>query len=541
MIFDSALIKFIQQESSDELKKMLVYSGLVGISTTGLLALINNAAADVAAGHSITWQYFVFIFAVLFFAVVIRQSNKENIVSTQLAMHKFKMRIMAQVLRSDLHKIDEIGRPWILQALVRDTQTVSQAILTLVTTCQSASILLFMTLYLAVESLTAFFIVFLASCLIFIVMTKSLMMANKKVASAWHEEGLSLEIFSDFLNGYKEIKMNSQRARSISEEMVYSSRRAQQMKSDAMIAMVNSSNNTQVCFYIIIGITIFIVPILSPGFSEHVLASTTTIMFLVGSLGGVVAGIPNISQANASAEELFSVESRLKNVKTAADEVNPVYGEVKSIALQNICYQYGIDKLSEESFSLGPISYQFNSSNIYFIRGNNGSGKSTLMRILVGLYQPSHGEILVNGKLVEQPASSSYRDLFAVVFSDFYLFKKLYGIYRASDADIEEAVTLLKMQEKISIENGHISTVNLSTGQRKRIALIVALLEKAQFIVLDEWASDQDPEFRKYFYEYILPNLREAGKTIIAITHDDQYYELADHVLIIDQGQLAAF
>lgn len=541
MIFDSALIKFIQQESSDELKKMLIYSGLVGISTTGLLALINNAAADVAAGHSITWQYFVFIFAVLFFAVVIRQSNKENIVSTQLAMHKFKMRIMAQVLRSDLHKIDEIGRPWILQALVRDTQTVSQAILTLVTTCQSASILLFMTLYLAVESLTAFFIVFLASCLIFIVMTKSLMMANKKVASAWHEEGLSLEIFSDFLNGYKEIKMNSQRARSISEEMVYSSRRAQQMKSDAMIAMVNSSNNTQVCFYIIIGITIFIVPILSPGFSEHVLASTTTIMFLVGSLGGVVAGIPNISQANASAEELFSVESRLKNVKTAADEVNPVYGEVKSIALQNICYQYGIDKLSEESFSLGPISYQFNSSNIYFIRGNNGSGKSTLMRILVGLYQPSHGEILVNGKLVEQPASSSYRDLFAVVFSDFYLFKKLYGIYRASDADIEEAVTLLKMQEKISIENGHISTVNLSTGQRKRIALIVALLEKAQFIVLDEWASDQDPEFRKYFYEYILPNLREAGKTIIAITHDDQYYELADHVLIIDQGQLAAF
>ena len=540
MLFDSALIKFIQQESSDELKKMLIYSGLVGISTTGLLALINNAAADVAAGQSITWQYFVFIFAVLFFAVVIRQSNKENIVSTQLAMHKFKMRIMAQVLRSDLNKIDEIGRPWILQALVRDTQTVSQAILTLVTTCQSASILLFMTLYLAIESFTAFFIVFIASCLIFLVMTRSLMAANKKVASAWHEEGLSLEIFSDFLNGYKEIKMNSQRARSISEEMVYSSRRAQQMKSDAMIAMVNSSNNTQVCFYIIIGITIFIVPVLSPGFSEHVLSSTTTIMFLVGSLGGVVAGIPNISQANASAEELFSVESRLKNIKTAEDEVNPVYGEVKSLSLQNICYQYGVDKLSEESFSLGPISYQFNSSNIYFIRGNNGSGKSTLMRILVGLYQPSHGEILVDGKPVVQPASSSYRDLFAVVFSDFYLFKKLYGIYRASDADIEEAVTLLKMQEKISIENGHISTVNLSTGQRKRIALIVALLEKAQFIVLDEWASDQDPEFRKYFYENILPSLRDAGKTIIAITHDDQYYELADHVLIIDQGHLVA-
>jgi putative ATP-binding cassette transporter len=540
MLLDSALIKFIQQESSDELKKMLVYSGLVGISTTGLLALINNAAADVSAGRPITWQYFIFIFAVLFFAVVIRKSNKENIVSTQLAMHKFKMRIMAQVLRSDLSKIDEIGRPWILQALVRDTQTVSQAVLTLVTTCQSASVLFFMTLYLAVESLTAFFVVFVASCLIFIFMTKSLMVANKKVANAWHEEGLSFDIFSDFLNGFKEIKMNSRRAQSMSEEMVYSSRRTQELKSDAMIAMVNSSNNTQVCFYIVIGITVFIVPILSPGFSEHVIASTTTIMFLVGSLGGVVAGIPNISQANASAQELFTVENRLKNVKATTEEGGTSYGEVHSLSLEKVCYQYGNEKPEEGSFSLGPISYRFTSSNIYFIRGNNGSGKSTLMRILVGLYQPSGGEILVNDKKISQPASSSYRDLFAVVFSDFYLFKKLYGIYRASDDEIESAVHLLKMQEKIAINNGIISTVNLSTGQRKRIALIVALLEKTQFIVLDEWASDQDPEFRKYFYETILPGLRDAGKTIIAITHDDQYYNLADHVLVVDRGRLAA-
>ena len=70
------------------------------------------------------------------------------------------------------------------------------------------------------------------------------------------------------------------------------------------------------------------------------------------------------------------------------------------------------------------------------------------------------------------------------------------------------------------------------------MALLVALLEKKQIIVLDEWAADQDPEFRKIFYTQIIPMLKKSGKTIIAITHDDQYFGVADHLLTIDAGKL---
>ena len=143
----------------------------------------------------------------------------------------------------------------------------------------------------------------------------------------------------------------------------------------------------------------------------------------------------------------------------------------------------------------------------------------------------------MNGQPIAEPSNAAYRDLFAVVFSDFYLFKKLYGLPVAEEAELNDLLDLFQMRNKVSIENGMFSDLNFSTGQRKRLALLVALLEKKKIIVLDEWAADQDPEFRQEFYEQIIPKLRELGKTVIAITHDDQYYELADHVIYMENGQ----
>jgi putative ATP-binding cassette transporter len=262
-------------------------------------------------------------------------------------------------------------------------------------------------------------------------------------------------------------------------------------------------------------------------------------MFLVGALGGVVQNIPAIAQANASAEELFQLEEKLNKIKVddnESEEQNPPV--MQTLELRNVIYHYDEAKNQTASFVLGPISYTFEAGKIYFVRGNNGSGKSTLIRILIGLYEPSAGGLYVNGDLVEQPSTLAYRNLFSVVFSDFYLFKKLYGIYLADDEVVDAAIDLLDMGDKIKIENRVISDIHLSTGQKKRIALITAILEDRQVIVLDEWASDQDPEFRKHFYQFILPELQRRGKTIIAITHDDQYYNLSDSIFEISKGVL---
>ncbi|MCG8463435.1 MAG: ATP-binding cassette domain-containing protein, partial [Xanthomonadales bacterium] len=83
----------------------------------------------------------------------------------------------------------------------------------------------------------------------------------------------------------------------------------------------------------------------------------------------------------------------------------------------------------------------------------------------------------------------------------------------------------------------HVDVHQWSQGQRKRLALIAALAEDRDLLLLDEWAAEQDPMFRRYFYETLIPQWRASGKTVIAVTHDDQYFHCADRVLTLnDEG-----
>lgn len=540
MIFNAPLFRFIQQEKAVELKRMVILALLGGLSSTGLLALINDAASVVASGKTVIWQFFAFVLLLFFYMWAIRQSSKENVSSTQTLMHIFQMRIMNLVLKSDLKTIDELSRSWILQTLVRDTQTVSQSILQLIQIAQSAATFAFLLIYIAIISLPAFFTVLFASILIFALVSNRLKMSSKAYAESWHFEGENHKMFGVFLDGFKEIKMNSKRAAEISQELVYSSRKAKEMKTRAMLELVNSSITPQFLFYALVASAVFILPVILKDYSQDVQAITTSIMFLIGALGGVVQNIPPIAQANASAEELFVLEKKLEQIQQKEDPKKvSEFPPLKTIELKNIVYQY--DRPGHnEPFNLGPINTTFESGKIYFVRGSNGSGKTTLIRILIGLYTPLVGSISFNGETIDQPASSEYRNLFSVIFSDFYLFKKLYGLGEIEDSTIKRTIDLFGMSEKIEIENNIISDIELSTGQKKRVALISAILENKQVIVLDEWAADQDPEFRKYFYEFILPEIKKQGKTVIAITHDDQYFNLADHILEIDKGVLVS-
>lgn len=539
MSFDFDLVSFVKQESPRELKRVLYLASFVGLTSTLLIALVNESASKVAEKESVTPEFFIFIFLLLVFLLVARKSTKETLATSQTLIHKFKMRLMRDVFMSDLSRVDDIGRVNILQALGRDAQTVSQAMPGLVLSCQALATLVFLSLYMATISIIAFVIISATSLFIFYFSSRFILTVHGDLTAAWKKEGDIHNIFGDFLNGFKEIKMNSDRARDISRVMVDESRISTQMKSDALIAVANFFNYLQVLLYIVIGGIIFIVPMFSEGFSDLVVPATTVTIFLVGSLTGIITSIPSLSEANASARSLLKLESELE---TTGGKANPsassqIFGDFESLSLRSLCYRYA-QKDAKQQFSVGPISYEFEAGKVYFIRGSNGSGKTTLMRILLGLYQPSSGEITVNNEIVEQPTSSSYRDLFSVVFSDFHLFKNLYGLGDADDSEIEVWRSLLQIENKVSLADGVFSNINLSTGQKKRLALLVAIMENRPIMVLDEWAADQDPEFRKTFYTELIPIFRQMGKTVIAITHDDQYFNLADSLITIDGGKL---
>jgi len=170
--------------------------------------------------------------------------------------------------------------------------------------------------------------------------------------------------------------------------------------------------------------------------------------------------------------------------------------------------------------------------------GGTGSGKSTLMKTLVGLYHPTSGAIVMDGTLITAETAAWYRSHFTVIFSDYHLFDRLYGFEHVSPTRVNELLKLMQIEDKTAFEDGRFTTLELSSGQRKRLALVVALLEDRPILVLDEWAADQDPPFRKFFYEQILADLKRQGKTVIAVTHDDRYFAVADRIVKMEYGQL---
>ena len=532
----SELVSFLTSENSKQLNRMAALAGLVGIINTLLISVINLAAKDVSKSQSVTVEFFGYVLLLIVFLVFTKKANQENIKNANDFIYRFKIRIMSNVFNSNLLKIDTVRREYILEVLSRDTQAVSQSVNALLSAFQAVATVFFLIIYMMTVSMVASLILLASTVFVFAVGALKLASLSEQMQSVTKKEEHLNSIYASFLNGYKEVKMHSGRALDLTREMVERSKEASDEKTQFLLSITLVFAYLQVMLYLVVGLMIFVVPLFSTDFTAHVLTTATTALFLASSLSAVILNIPSLSIANAAARTLRELSEKLS---AHIEERNAVgateFGAVQSLKLEEVMYTHGAR--SVKPFVLGPVSYEFNAGKIYFIRGNNGSGKTTLMRVLLGLYQADSGAILVNGEQIAEPANSNYRDLFAVVFSDFYLFKKLYGLAEPPAAELKKLLELFQMQNKVSVQDGAFSDVNFSTGQRKRLALIVALLEGRQFIVLDEWAADQDPEFRQEFYEQIIPKLRELGKTVIAITHDDQYYELADHVIYLENGK----
>ncbi|MGF6487998.1 cyclic peptide export ABC transporter [Pseudomonas frederiksbergensis] len=255
---------------------------------------------------------------------------------------------------------------------------------------------------------------------------------------------------------------------------------------------------------------------------------------LIGSLPTLVAG--NVSLAKIETLAFADYRTEFTAQTGQADVRQPM------LELRGLGYDYP-HAADDYGFRLGPVDLSVAKGEILFIVGGNGSGKSTLAKLLTGLYEPSAGTLRLQGVEITPQLRDWYRAHFSTVFSSFYLFERLVGPNGDFDMDLAQAwLERLRMERKVTIdEQGGLSTTRLSQGQRKRLALLVALVEERPILLLDEWAADQDPGFRGFFYQELLPELKAQGKTIIAISHDDRYFSIADRVLKCDGGQLYPF
>jgi cyclic peptide transporter len=282
------------------------------------------------------------------------------------------------------------------------------------------------------------------------------------------------------------------------------------------------------------------VPTFSSTVGESITKTTTALLFVIAACWGLVQTIPVLNAADLAAENIERLEARLQATVSAAQVgADEPARPFEKIELKNVVFRY-VDRLSDTPFQVGPVDFTLRRGDLVFITGGNGSGKSTLLKVLSGLYAPTSGEITLDGMRIDDGTRELYRSLISAIFTDYHLFQKLYGIPDLDRAEVDRLLTLFRLRDKTGLTDGEFRTLDLSGGQRKRLALIVSLLEKRPILLLDEWTADQDPEFRRKFYEDLLPQLMRSGATIVVITHDDRYLnelDLPSRRLRMDEGR----
>jgi len=226
-------------------------------------------------------------------------------------------------------------------------------------------------------------------------------------------------------------------------------------------------------------------------------------------------------------------------ISTAPREIS-VRKRFDRIDMRNILFRY-VDRFSDTSFKIGPIDFTLQAGELIFLTGGNGSGKSTFLRVLSGLYPPDGGEVTLDGVRIDDTNRDEYRALVSAIFFDYHLFQRLYGVPDADPAEVGRLLAKFRLTEKTSLTDGEFRTLDLSGGQRRRLALIVSMLEKRPIMLLDEWTAEQDPEFRRKFYDELLPEMMQAGATVVVITHDDRYLDelhLPARKIRMDEGRI---
>jgi putative ATP-binding cassette transporter len=472
------------------------------------------------------WAASLFLIALFFFN---KSQNYILITATveiESIIHNLRVRLLDEVRKSELVPLERIGRARIVSAITGDTAVLTQAADVLVFSIQNIVVIFFVEIYVAYLSPVAFLlsiIIVLGATIILHSMAREIAVGRREAAD-WSDRLFDRLI--DVLDGFKELRLNKLRSDQLFDDAVEVSRTASHLKIQTNARNCKRMIFSQVAMYLLLAAIAFVAPVLGNGQEDSITKATLVLLFVVGAAFGLVQSIPMLATANGAADRLAQLEKDLlTTVKSADLQLGEGPKRFDEIEVRNSAFRF-VDRSSETTFMLGPIDFTLHCGDLVFINGGNGSGKSTFLKLLAGLYVPEEGELMLDGKRIDDGTRARYRALISAIFTDYHLFQRLYGVANPDEAEIEDLLTQFQLIAKTRLADGEFSTLNLSTGQRKRLALVVAILEKRPVLLLDEWASDQDPEFRRKFYEEVLPTLNRRGVTIVAVTHDDRH--LAD-------------
>jgi putative pyoverdin transport system ATP-binding/permease protein len=537
----SRFVKFLL-EGARPMVFLMALTGLVaGLCSVGLLAIINRMLSDAGSVPATLAGGFIVLVAVKVFTNWWSQILLVKF--AQEAILDIGIRLCRKVIQAPLRILERHGIPQVLATLTDDTSALAWSLQVLPGLAINVATLVGCSLYLAWLSWTAFLGVVVLTAIGFIGYRRLYRRFLRSNQAVRETRAVLFGHFRGLTEGMKELMLHrSRREGFLSAEIEQSARTLRDHNLHATQQYLAAEAWTQSLFYGLIGIILLLFPGVLALSSESLRGYVFAMLYMVSPMWALIGMVPTLSRGQVALEKLDELGLQLDEAvrKEAPPELarQTVTGPLQ-VDLVGATFRYEARDAQDREFVLGPIDASLKSGELVFVIGGNGSGKSTFVKMLVGLYPPHSGEIHLNGEVITEETQDWFRQHFSVVFSDFFLFKKLLGLdATVLEQSAQDCLRRLHMDQKVRIEAGAFSTVDLSQGQRKRLALVAALLDDRPFYVFDEWAADQDPQYKEVFYGELLPGLRRRGKGVIVVTHDDRYFHLGDRVLKLDEGRM---
>ncbi|WP_435141582.1 cyclic peptide export ABC transporter [Pseudopelagicola sp. nBUS_19] len=532
------LLRFLLNTATTRAFRVVALTTIAALSAIFLIAIVNNAAERVAFGGVIALRsMLLFTSALVVYYLALQSALMEANEAAQVQLATLTQEISRKISAANLRKIEKIGLVKIYDIVAQESNNLSQNFPLIISAGQGVITLGFCLLYVAYLSLVTFLFILGATIIalvIFVILRKQL---KKELVGVHAHELALLDRVNDYIDGFSEIRLNADKNDDLQRDFESLTFDLENKVTGVGRKWVHVIQFSDAYLYLLVGGVVFLIPYLLSRDSYNVYQLSVLAVFCVGPVTAITSVAPLYERASLSLTNILKLRSDLDDVASSIQQNDVVdLSKFKKIALSNISFSY--EKKVDEAFKVGPVDLEVSRGELIFMIGSNGSGKSTLAKIACGLYLPEEGTVKVDDVEIGENHQQSYRELFSSVFSDFHLFTSPYGYENADSNRVSQLISYMGIEDKVHFENGRFSTLQLSLGQRKRLALIAALLEDKPVLVLDEWGADQDPEFRDRFYTEILPELKAKGQTIIVLTHDDRYWHLSDRIIAVDFGKI---
>ena len=513
--------------------QILLLSIISGLANVVIIIMVTSAL-DVEDG--LGYLVFYYFIALCLYLLGRRFVQVSLVRFTRGIIYDLRIQLIQKVFSTSYQNFEKIDRGRVYTSINEDVNTIGQSTNTIVTLVTNVVTTLGAFIFLAAIAswatlLTIFLILTVATIYYFVTQN-----ANKYFNEARDSRDVFMFLVNGMIDGFKEISLKRNKKLEYKADISDSALVFKEKVSIADIRFVNAFMVGESLLVVLLGAVGFGMSKVFPAVEFYTVMSFVIILlYLIGPINVILSSVPSLMQLKIAWQRVNGFIDEIPATLNLDQLPESTNAEVESFAVEEVEFKYA-ERVGAREFGIGPVNLEVKRGEILFIIGGNGSGKTTLAKLLVGLYEPDKGKLLINGEPTSPEAVGEY---YSTVFSPSHLFKKLYNIdVERKKEEIIKYLEILDLQDKVTIENGEFSTINLSGGQRKRLALLQCYLEDSPIYLFDEWAADQDPSYRKFFYRTLLPEMKKEGKIVIAITHDDHYFDVADKVVKMNNGQL---